>query len=228
MKAYPKIQSLYKREGVTYDEEKKEYVYEKRFKHPLIIGDYASPEFGLIKNWDMFEKIDGTNIRITLFSVPEVKDNFLIQGRKKDSKIPGHLMEWLSNKFTKEKMREAFPNAEMVTLYGEGYGPKIQASGHSYDDKVGFVLFDVQINGWWMSYDQRLEVCEKLDIKHVPKIDSEVDEEEVVDFVRRKPKSRFAIDPNFVMEGVVCSTEPLLRGRNGDIVKFKLRVADLE
>lgn len=47
---YPKINTLWKRE-------------EEANKSRIIIGEYALEECGLIKKWQVQEKIDGTNIR---------------------------------------------------------------------------------------------------------------------------------------------------------------------
>lgn len=39
-------------------------------------------------------------------------------------------------------MSKAFPNASRVVLFGEGYGPKIQACGSRYRKDVSFAIFD--------------------------------------------------------------------------------------
>ena len=48
---YPKIETLFNRD--------------EKFK--VVEGDYRLPEFENIKQWDVTEKIDGTNVRVRLF-----------------------------------------------------------------------------------------------------------------------------------------------------------------
>jgi hypothetical protein len=65
---YPKVNSLFKREGCgAWDAVNNRYVCDVNKKprtSPLIIGDYACPEFESINRWQIDEKVDGTNIRI--------------------------------------------------------------------------------------------------------------------------------------------------------------------
>ncbi|MBM3887132.1 hypothetical protein FJ364_04335 [Candidatus Dependentiae bacterium] len=95
---YPKINSLFKRNVSD---------------NTLIIGDYACPEFGLLKAWRVEEKIDGTNIRIVydpLATKPEAK--LAILGRSKDSAMPTQLHEWLKNHFTLDRVEQVFAGAK--------------------------------------------------------------------------------------------------------------------
>ncbi len=230
---YPKINSLYKRTGMYWNEENKAMQYDRTKKHDLIIGDYALPEFGLIKEWMVFEKIDGTNIRITFTSEDsQSTDNtkfYKIQfdGRTKDSQLPTHLLKYLQETFTIEKLAKVFPDTQRVILFGEGYGPKIQ-SGGVYRDDVSFILFDVFVAGeWWLEYEDRLDIASKLGIDHVPYL-CKMTEHAIATYVKAQPKSKIAKDLKYVMEGVVCSTEPILRLRNGNCLKFKLRCEDMK
>lgn len=232
---YPKINSLYKRRGVTYDKETNTYTYDKSKKHELLMGEYADLAFGLIKEWQVFEKIDGTNIRITFerdlakeANTRDGKNYFTVtfDGRKKDSSIPSFLYKYLQDTFTVEKMASVFPNTSRVILYGEGYGSKIQ-SGGKYRDDVSFILFDVFVKDeWWLAYEDRLQIADALQIDHVPYL-GKMEEAEIIDYVSMHPKSKIAKDINFPMEGVVCTTNPILRLRNGDPIKFKLLSEDL-
>lgn len=63
---YPKINSLYKRNGWYFDEKEKRSCDPSRqpLRQSLIIGDFACPEFASINKWQIDEKIDGTNVRI--------------------------------------------------------------------------------------------------------------------------------------------------------------------
>lgn len=222
---YPKINSLYKREGMTLDPVTGKNVFSKAKKHPLIIGDYALPEYDLIKYWQVFEKIDGTNIRVT-YDGSTVR----FEGRTKNSSIPSFLYKYLQDTFTVEKMAKAFPDVTSVILYGEGYGSKIQVVG-GYRDDVSFICFDILAeNKWWLQHIDRLDICQKLQIDHVPCLGM-MREQEMIEYVKTQPISitAYCIDQRqYPSEGIVATTEPILLQRNGQPLKFKLRCEDFK
>lgn len=98
---YPKINSLWKRQGWYFDEKKKKDPTYQKNRQSFIVGDYACEEFGLIKEWDVYEKVDGTNIRV-MFDGEKVK----FGGRTNAAQIPCHLLEVLQELFTVEKMKK--------------------------------------------------------------------------------------------------------------------------
>lgn len=163
MGAYHKINALFKRE------------MDGKRKGKLILGDWSLPEFEyLAKNeWEFTEKVDGTNIRV------EFDNNSIdFAGRTDRSTIPVPLMEHLISTFgedTAYKFDANMSNSAVVTLYGEGYGPKIQGGG-KYRDDTSFVLFDVHVsnlNGdFWLDRDNVNDVARKLGIDSVPVIGS--------------------------------------------------------
>ena len=160
METYHKINALFKR----YTDGKK--------KGKLILGDWAVPEFEyLAKNqWEYTEKVDGTNIRVR-FGYPG-EDGYLVvfKGRSDNATIPTPLLGHLNDTFTPGLFRDAgFEEDSPVTLFGEGYGPKIQ-NGGNYRDDVSFVLFDVKIGDWWLSRKDVDDIAAKLGIDSVPTI----------------------------------------------------------
>jgi len=222
---YPKIHSLYKRHGWYFDQDKKKSPDYQKGRQSFIVGDYAEPEFGNIKRWRIDEKIDGTNIRI-FWDRDVAMDgplNVRFGGRTKDAQIPCHLLEYLQNHFTKERLEAVFPfdTATRGVLFGEGYGPKIQACGGNYRKECGFILFDVNIGGWWLKREDVKSIADQLLIPMVPDLGI-MTEEEVVEFVKSKPLSQCSITPH-VMEGVMCRSEPLMLFRNGKPIQFKLK-----
>src|SRR3990167_6378781 len=112
MKEYHKINSIWKRE----------------IKGEIIHGQYSHPVFEYLKNnlWVWTEKVDGTNIRIHWDG-----KQVTFGGRTDASSIPAFLVNRLRQVFTDEKMKAKFQETE-VTLYGEGYGAKIQKGGGMY------------------------------------------------------------------------------------------------
>jgi len=127
MELYPKIDSIYKR----YDNGK--------FK-----DEFSCEAFEYLKDnkWVFTEKIDGTNIRIGWDG-----KSILIGGRTDRAQIPTHLSTFLQSHFRDELFSDY---TDGITLFGEGYGFKIQNGGGYIPDGVGFILFDVLIGKWWL------------------------------------------------------------------------------
>jgi ATP-dependent RNA circularization protein (DNA/RNA ligase family) len=204
---YPKIHTLWKRDEIT---------------KKLIVSDYSKREFGSISWWEVTEKIDGTNIRITY---SKDRQNVKFDGRTKDAQIPCALLEVLMKLFPVDLFVKVFPEANYVVLYGEGYGPKIQ-NGRLYRKDLGFILFDISCNGWWLERANVEILAERLCIPTVPNLGL-MGELDIVEFVKRKPLSY--INPEYgTMEGVVCRSHPLMLFRDGKPLMWKLKCRDFE
>jgi hypothetical protein len=140
-KVYHKIPGVFRRE--------------ESGKHNLIIGNWYTPELEALADtpaWYLTEKVDGTNIRIYW-------DGHIttIRGKTDAAQIPPRLLERIKEIFTpeKEEVLEQIFGAQPVTLYGEGFGSKIQKGGGDYfpDSNEGqneFALFDISINDTWL------------------------------------------------------------------------------
>lgn len=222
---YPKINSLWKRHGWYLDEGKKTNPEYQAGRQSFIVGDYAVPEFGNIKRWQVQEKIDGTNIRMRYFSVPRSDKPAHVGffGRTDNADIPKTLYNYLQKTFTMELLQPLFNKDSepiIVWLFGEGYGPKIQ-SGGNYRNDVGFILFDVKINEWWLEQSAVKEIAEKLGIPYAPIIGT-MTEDEIISYIKSKPRSLCSINPQ-VMEGIIARPEPLLLQRNGKPLMMKLK-----
>ena len=215
---YPKIHSLWKRQGWYLEEGKKNNIEYQQGRQSFIVGDYALPEFGIIKQWRVTEKIDGTNIRIHFSNKVE------FHGRNDDSNIPKKLYHYLSNEFTYDKLYLALvvgAETRNIWLFGEGYGATIQSCGGNYRKDLGFILFDVFINGWWLEHSSVQEIAYKLNIPCAPSLGF-MTESEIVGYVKSKPLSLCSEDKQ-VMEGIVARTEPILVRRSGEPLMMKLK-----
>ena len=232
---YPKINSLWKRNGWYYDEEKKKDIKHQEGRQDFIEGDYACEEFALIKKWQVQEKIDGTNIRINAKTRPfgAASSGYVmdvsIHGRNEDSQIPRNIVEVCEKIFTQAKIIECQDRyydekSCNIWFFGEGYGPRIQKGGGNYRSDVGFILFDVCANGVWLTRDKVSFIAEKLGIP-TPPIIGYMTEEEVVAYVKSNPKS-LCSEREQIMEGVICRTEPLLLCRNREPLMMKLKCKD--
>jgi hypothetical protein len=218
---YPKIETLYDRDPKT---------------HKVDTAKVRLPEFLMIKEWVCTEKVDGTNIRIGLQD-----GKVSIGGRTDNAQIPANLAEYLYATFTLEKMMDSFPyenkdSAAGITLFGEGYGEKIQNGGGLYRSGVSFRLFDVRVGNWWLERDSLESVAERLGIKTVPYV-------EVANFLPSNTTGLNLIigtpglsvvcreenpsnPPTKRAEGIVARTSPLLLRRNGERLMWKLKYSD--
>lgn len=207
MREYHKIDGLYKREEGS-----------KR-----LTNEYRNPvvEYLAENEWIFTEKIDGTNIRVHWDG-----HRVAIAGRTDRANIPAHLMAVLEEMFAGEANEQVFEEHfgdKTVTLYGEGYGVKIQ-NGGSYRDDVSFILFDVQVGEAWLSRENVECVAGYFGIDVVPVI-MRGTIQQAVDFVRNRPKSTIGTAK---MEGLVGRPAMELLTGNGNRVVVKIKVRDFE
>lgn len=206
MREYHKIQSIYQRDEVT-----------RKFK----MGEFSLPEFEYLYNnlWHVEEKINGTNVRVMY------DGNTLTFGGKTDrAQMPVSLVNVLKETFSFELMQFVFPSEELtqVCLYGEGYGKGIQKGGSYLPDRVDFMLFDVWINGWWLTRDAVKGISIKLDINKVPSLGT-MTLKDAEELTRKGFQSTIGA---CAAEGVVCRPEIDLYCRNGRRVITKIKTTD--
>ncbi|MGH7743252.1 MAG: RNA ligase family protein [Candidatus Dormibacteria bacterium] len=142
----------------------------------IIEGTYARPEFAYLADleWVFTEKVDGTNIRLSYDGTPYYRTDTpipsCIRGRTDNAQIPPHLLGTLIELMRGMDLGVVFgTDPTDVTLYGEGYGAKIQKGGGKYiPDGCSFVLFDVKVGSWWLTRDAVAEIGQQLGIDVVP------------------------------------------------------------
>ena len=182
------------------------------------------------------EKIDGTNIRIQLIPEYDENNNFKgyfrsIQGRTDDSNIPSILINKLNTLFPFEILKNNFlknlkdGESPIITLYGEGYGKKIQKGGGYIQNDVNFILFDVKIGKWWLTREAIELTAKDLNIKAVPLI-GYFTINEAIEYVKKGFKSTISEDKNLDAEGLVLKTPNGLLFRNGERIITKLKTVD--
>lgn len=206
MREYPKIKTLYTRDEETHK----------------VTSQIRCPEFKNIKNWLITEKIDGTNIRVIYDRIAQKID---IKGRTGKAQIPKFLFEKLQTIFPIEKFQDIFSHVNVVCLYGEGYGERINKGGN-YRKGVSFRLFDIWIDNWWLQWDNIIEIADSLGIKTVPCLGI-MEIEKAISLIGMN--SKVALEENafdIVAEGIVATSYPLMLFRNGNPVKWKLKKKD--
>lgn len=207
MNDYPKINTLYMRDK----------------KKVIIPSEYTKEEFLYLRNnlWECTEKIDGTNIHIDLI---DGKINFC--GRTEKASIPAPLFTVLQTIFTKEIMEEVFGEGTNVSVYGEGYGRKIQGCGGRYiKNGVNFILFDVKIGEFWLSRKKCEEIAEKLNVQIVPLI-GYMTIHDAAKMVEKGFKSLVSEDCELYAEGLILKAPNGLKFRNGERIITKIKHVD--
>lgn len=179
---YPKIETLFERDKNTFKispiPRKKESVL---------------PLFDL-KEVIAEEKIDGTNsqleIKVTSLEIDTAicsRNNIIgklgISPSEGTQKLFKQIVNTINKIFDYKLIADfLFNNFSQVSLergleirfYGETYGEKIQANGYTKEG-TDFRLFDVSINGRFVSIDTRNNIASELKIEVVPKVLTLVD-----------------------------------------------------
>ena len=125
IREFPKIESLFNRGP----------------DHKVIVGEIRCPEFKQIKNWLVTEKVDGTNIRVSLEGSPVFQEvttydamnlpstgvkqialSWAVKfyGRTSAAQIPTHLLSYLQDTFTLERMARLWRGKQGCEFCGGG------------------------------------------------------------------------------------------------------------
>lgn len=218
MAEYQKIQTLFKRDE----------------RNIIIPDQFTYPEFEVLKDlkWECTEKIDGTNIRIELASSGNSEDGIIMsfKGRTDKAIIPEHLLTKLNWLFDREHLMEALNITDEtqncnITLYGEGYGAKIQKGGNYISNDVNFILFDVKIDKWWLDREAIKDIANKLGINAVPLM-GYMTIPEAIEYVKRGFKSTIAENKDYDAEGLVLKAPCGLLKRDGERLITKIKTVD--
>lgn len=213
---YPKIQTLFERnEDFSIDP--------TRLKRPV---------YETIKEWDVTEKVDGTNIRVMFYPQAEVftpeegpGPYVRFAGRTNAAQIPGDLLANLAKLFPVAKFTSQFQTP--VVLYGEGYGAGIQKVGKLYRPDKSFILFDVLVDGkWWLSTEQVREVAKSLECDVVPYL-GRMTLDQIINQVRSGAPSQLG-DQTCPMEGIVARPVETLFDSRHERVILKLKTSDFK
>lgn len=189
----------------------------------LIEGDYRNETVEMLRNipWVITEKIDGTNIRVCW-------DGHRVElaGRTDRAQIPSDLVNYLNSTFCTLEAEELFEQkfgSRSVTLYGEGYGKKIQKNGSLYrPDDVAFIMFDVMAGDVWLKRESIEDIGTCFGVEVVP-ILGRMTLPEAVEYVKARPMSTIGNAP---MEGVVAKPENDLFDRLGNRLVVKIKACD--
>ena len=210
---YQKIETLYKRDT------------EGTFK--LIEGKFRNKIVKYLKDnkWYFTEKVGGMNIRVHW-------DGYKISfyGRSKSAILPEHLKTKLAEIFINNETEEMFEQLfgkQEVTLFGEGYGHKIQVGDNYNSKECDFILFDVFTNNKYLPLEQVNQIAHSLNIRSVPIILTETIDN-AVKFVKSKPKSYIAENKEYEMEGLVGRPMTDIYDNEGNRIMVKIKARDFK
>jgi hypothetical protein len=173
-----------------------------------------------------YEKVDGTNIRITFHKLEQDGTGRVeFRGRTNKAQIPPHLQAALLASIHQESFQRAFDLDKSgdapITLYGEGFGKKIQKGGGNYGEP-SFCLFDVKIGDIWMEQHFVTEVAHSMGLQRAPAPFCGILE----DAVARVREGFMSHWGNFTAEGLILRPQLELYDRVGWRVIGKLKHKD--
>ena len=189
----------------------------------LIEGDFRNECVDYLKDnqWTFTEKVDGTNVRI-MWDVHKVS----FGGRTENAQMPMPLVEKLQELFsgnTNEELFEQKFETNEVTLFGEGYGGKIQ-SGSGYRPEQDFILFDVQVGETFLRRQDVEEIAQSFKLDIVPVVLTGTIQE-AIDYVKTRPNSPIAQGEK-PSEGLVGVPNARLTDFRGNRVIVKIKECD--
>lgn len=209
MKEYHKIETIFERD--------------MQGTKKLIEGKYRNECVEYLKDneWIWTEKVDGTNIRIYWDG-----HKVTFGGRTDNAHLPAPLVQRLTELFAGETNAQLFEQkfGEMeVTLYGEGYGGKIQ-SGSAYKKEQDFILFDVMVGNTFLQRENIEEIAKSFNLDTVPVIFNG-NILAAVSYVRNKPLSKIS-EQEKISEGLIGVPKARLTDFRGNRVIVKIKVCD--
>lgn len=152
------------------------------------------------------------------------------KGRTDKANIPEHLLTKLNWLFDREHLMEALNITDEtqncnITLYGEGYGAKIQKGGNYISNDVNFILFDVKVGKWWLDREAIKDIANKLGINAVPLM-GYMTIPEAIEYVKKGFKSTIAENKDYDAEGLVLKAPCGLLKRDGERLITKIKTVD--
>ncbi len=213
------------------------------------IAQLSKPEFRLIKEWQITEKLNGRNVRVMLTSDGYVKFAGRMDEKHLSDQLHIKMIDYLKVKFTPDKMKKVFwryvkgvYQKPEVCLYMEGLGSDMAAGSGIYcpGKEVSVRLIDCFMKPFWIERPLLEEFANKLNIKCVPIIGVLNNE-----IPLSASHMKYFIDKSIVAcedahmivtpEGIVAKTYPLLHCRTkdetkevGDRLMWKLKFKDFE
>lgn len=217
MKTYHKINSIFKRDLSL-------------SRKPLIYGDWSEKEFEHLAStqWEFTEKVDGTNIRIIKTRNPLKRNasTITIKGKTNNAELSKELELNIYKLFSDDVLAEynkLFDDDLEVCFYGEGYGNTITKNSYLYGLDQKFILFDININGYWLERHNIEDIAKKLNLDIVPIIGYGTLYDALSMVSLGEVTSTFG---DFISEGLVAKPTTGLLNRKGKRIITKIKTID--
>lgn len=201
----------------------------------IIPEEFSQEEFSILANckWLATEKIDGTNMSYHFKYVDTplgAEDCLEVKGKTPEASIPTPLIEKMQSMLTKDDFYRVFVKDETdlvdVFIFGEGYGKKIMKHGSDYiKDGVGFIVFDIKINGIWLTRESVEDICKQLNLDVVPLV-GYMRLFEAIEYVAKGFKSAVAENKDLNAEGLVLTAPLGMLDRLGNRIITKIKTCD--
>jgi Rnl2 family RNA ligase len=205
-------------------------------RYPAIPLLKRRPEIFYVREVIACEKLHGSNASIHIAEGVKDRSGIIYGSRETTSLEPNFALKvfqrWCEDRpETLDKILavcEEYGFSD-VTIYGEAYGPGIQAKGVKYTSgkEVLFRAFDIMVSGNLLTYDLFLEVVRKMGLPSTPVIWRGEPSVEAFDKLLNQPSQEAlqngVLDGGNLSEGVVIRSNPLLRNVFGEwlILKHK-------
>lgn len=202
------------------------FVREDERPHKMLWGQYRNPVWKDLEQleWIFTEKIDGTNIRVHWDG-----HTVIFGGRTDNAQLQTSLLNRLAELFSGTANEQVFEQNfgdTPVTLYGEGFGVKIQKGGGDYLDTQDFALFDVKISGNFQERSSVEDIAKKFQLKIAPVV-FEGTLDKAILFAKKGFKSKIA-QTEREAEGMVGTPKCNVLTRTHQRVIVKLKTNDLQ
>ena len=207
-------------------------LFERDENFKVNVNKVRRPEFDLIKEWYIEEKIDGMSVGFRYYR-DSLYDDGIIFGRTGNT-------NWNANNrvFMDRQSKDMHQSAteilqdydlEHLTIYGELYGPGIQ-NGGSYRDDLGFICFDMTANDTWLNVKDRNTNAERIgvDVPYHFKLFSDIDSvaRRLANNTQASPQAKLNGKPERMAEGVIGRPPVNLYDQRGNRVMWKLKGRD--
>jgi hypothetical protein len=214
--------------------------------HRLVEGAWCDPalEYLADNRWEFTEKVDGTNMRVNFSLGTPGHEDFArvkIDGKTDNAQIPPKLLAEMNRLFGGEGqevevwpgMQERFARSDSIlsamldrkisslTVYGEGYGGKIQGGG-KYSLEPKFVVFDIKVGDFWLARDDVFNFCETHGLDAVPVVGYGT-LSDAIKIVSNNMRSQWG---DFEAEGIVARPATPLFDRAGRRIITKIKGVD--
>jgi hypothetical protein len=139
---------------------------------------YKDKDILMFKEVYALEKVHGTSTHVT-YTSDKLTDklSFFSGGCNYEHFLKSFDHDSLLDNFRKNA--ELYPYTKTITVYGEGYGGKLQGMSSTYGKETCFIAFEAKVDDRWLSVTEAENLATKLGLEFVPYTLIKVTEENI-------------------------------------------------